>query len=832
MGKNGGRNPSRYPKGLAEKESKLIEKRREYAQVESGAWLGLALSGGGIRSATFSLGILQAMAKKDLLRNVDFLSTVSGGGYIGGFLGRLYTRYEKPTKLPDEDYAADRDGETLLKVPEGNCVADCVRERLANSDSGPLRYLRENGRYLAPSGGGDYLTGVAYFLRNWASLHVMLGLFVVLVMLILTGMELLCTGIFEECSIGNYELGALKYCSLTLSVSALFAVAGLIVGIAYWVLPFVTGSASDTALARRWCTTFQGWCLGATGGLLVLAAVLCLAGWLTECAKMGGWTTALVTFSGSLSLSGVVSLFKTFLFAARESSPNGSPFPLRKIASLVGYIFAFLLLVSYAYFAGAIWNLGKDMCGPRFACIVLAPLCLMLVLLFLVSYFSFKLPFVNQSGQGPLYFARLTRAYLGASNPTRLSDPSKRSVLKVVKGDGLLFSDYKPHDRGGPLHIINTTINETVDGESQVQQQDRRGVCLATGPAGMSVGVQHHALWETENEGTKTRKKTLRNLAPGDSKRFDVFQTKKKDSSIHCEDLDLGRWIATSGAAFTTGMGRNTRTGLSLLLGLANIRLGYWWNSGLAPIDRANRKKPHLAGMLGEVFRTSLPIHSHLAAELLARFRGTQWPHWNLSDGGHFENLGCYELIRRRLPIIFVCDAGADSGYAFEDLGHLVRKARVDLGAEISFLGEKELEDVLQDQGEACKKQFGVLDQLRQGSWSEEPVPDLSRPEREKRLSVNPDQSYFSLAHCTLARVSYADDPKPSLLVLIKLSITGDEPADILHYRKSCPGFPHQSTIDQFFDEAQWESYRRLGEHVGEHVFDADFSRIRNRLSQ
>src|ERR1700735_579509 len=48
--------------------------------------VGVAFSGGGIRSATFNLGVLQALAELKLLHRVDYLSTVSGGGYIGGWL--------------------------------------------------------------------------------------------------------------------------------------------------------------------------------------------------------------------------------------------------------------------------------------------------------------------------------------------------------------------------------------------------------------------------------------------------------------------------------------------------------------------------------------------------------------------------------------------------------------------------------------------------------------------------------------------------------------------------------------------------------------------------
>jgi hypothetical protein len=66
--------------------------------------------------------------------------------------------------------------------------------------------------------------------------------------------------------------------------------------------------------------------------------------------------------------------------------------------------------------------------------------------------------------------------------------------------------------------------------------------------------------------------------------------------------------------------------------------------------------------------------------------------------------------------------------------------------------------------------------------------------------------------------VRYGSPPALSRLVYIKPSLTGDEPADVLEYHRSHPDFPHESTGDQFFDEGQWESYRRLGEHIAEQV--------------
>jgi hypothetical protein len=119
-----------YPEALQRGEKALLVKRREGARQGKGPgdWLGVGLSGGGIRSATFSLGVFEAWARsKGFLRRIDYLSTVSGGGYFGSFLGRLFSR----------DY---------LKTPQD-------LEEVLQQKKHPevLRFLRENGRYMAPN---------------------------------------------------------------------------------------------------------------------------------------------------------------------------------------------------------------------------------------------------------------------------------------------------------------------------------------------------------------------------------------------------------------------------------------------------------------------------------------------------------------------------------------------------------------------------------------------------------------------------------------------------------------------------------------------------------
>ena len=104
--------------------------------------VGLALSGGGIRSATFSLGVMQRLAKEDLLKYVDYLSTVSGGGYIGGSLTWLLSSVAK---------ALNNDsvfGTTSTNFPYG--VDDPREKRLREKQSKILKHLRLHGKYLIP----------------------------------------------------------------------------------------------------------------------------------------------------------------------------------------------------------------------------------------------------------------------------------------------------------------------------------------------------------------------------------------------------------------------------------------------------------------------------------------------------------------------------------------------------------------------------------------------------------------------------------------------------------------------------------------------------------
>src|SRR5690606_13724345 len=157
-----------YPEALRAAEAAAIRKRRHIAfgnQPDADdavratreqlpeRTVGLALSGGGVRSATFALGVLQALARRDRLRHVDVLSTVSGGGYVGAFVGRLFTRVISAVANPVER----------------------VQQILSNTASNPLWWLRRHASYLTSAGRSDWQTNVGVLWRNLVTVHAVVG---------------------------------------------------------------------------------------------------------------------------------------------------------------------------------------------------------------------------------------------------------------------------------------------------------------------------------------------------------------------------------------------------------------------------------------------------------------------------------------------------------------------------------------------------------------------------------------------------------------------------------------------------------------------------------
>jgi hypothetical protein len=422
--------------------------------------------------------------------------------------------------------------------------------------------------------------------------------------------------------------------------------------------------------------------------------------------------------------------------------------------------------------------------------------------LLLCGFFGQTITFLNLSSFHELYTARLVRAYLGAANPYRWGPGA--SIKRVHAADDLAWSDYRPHEHGGPLHLVNIALNSTVSLETDAEFNTAKSLNFCVGPAGLSFGL-HHALGSDPSDS---------NPHPCPAGDLVWLATPSNQVEVRAiEPLRVGDWIGISGAAFTTGLGNvgggsGTSLGTSLLCGLFNVRLGYWWQNDLS--------RP-----AGHYRDWAFPVQSYLLCEFTGRFDIQHYNRWYLSDGGHFENTAAYELIRRHIPFIIVADCGADKDGHFDDIGTLTRRVRIDFGAEITFLDDQDLvwtvaEEYLApcvvwrskstrerppEEPTAIAGRIGTLEDMR-------PFLDASGRRRVR-------------AHATLAHVEYANSPgaKSSLILFIKPGITADLPADLLVYQQAQQDFPQQSTLDQFFDEAQWESYRKLGECLSTRIF-------------
>lgn len=913
-------------------EAALVAARRKAVSLdEKDLHVGLALSGGGIRSATFALGVLQGLAKLRLLRRIDYMSTVSGGGYAGGFLGALFS----PERLQPQL--------TPLLQTEN------VRRELETqpgAETFAIHWLRENGHYLSPSRGSNLML-TAILLRNWISVLVTLYIAAITLFLwedvVRAALPLLDRTALQV----SNSVGYIAWCSPTWILPLACFVFALPLGAAYWLVP----ARPKGRLLPSWISLLIAWAglgavatlanvhavaaerpiqyaLGGFAGVLVVACVawrffhdddpsmtrfrltralktmlttlLVLVAWaaidtlaqtlyaLTTTSpdlmrEIGGWFAALLAPLAAIAAFGskVLNFFHQQTGAKKQSKLVSVPLDL--LALVLGVALAALLLVSAGVLGHALaWGGATPLGDPgkqvhdavlraeaKAAQPAAAPAAqrrapvmaavdggkppapeqreldllwtlecagLALVLSFLCSWTR---PFLNHSSLSMFYSSRLTRTFLGASNPERRDAYRKRlsvpdaptvgaSVLQSVKrtftkdqsaheatmldptevviGDDIVLADYEPHKHGGPLHLINVTLNQTVGGDSSTQDRDRKGMAMAFGPAGVSVGKEHHATWSRKNKTALE----LHAIPPGTPVFPVPIATKNaaasgdaapKPNAIEAESLPLGRLIAISGAAIAPGLGANTNLGASLLTLLLNLRLGYWWHSGV-DVYRRHVGPRRLPDRIIRLFARSFPVLSHFLDEATAQFYGTARRQWYLSDGGHFENTACYELIRRRLPLIICCDAGADVGYGFADLANLVRLARIDFGADIQFLLREQYESSLHA---SVKPYFGELEELKRIDF---------RAERSDRTRQ---------PHAAIARIRYAARASESKapegwLIVLKPTLCGDEPLDVRQYAEQNPEFPQQSTGDQSFDEAQWESYRRLGEHIAERV--------------
>ncbi len=334
---------------------------------------------------------------------------------------------------------------------------------------------------------------------------------------------------------------------------------------------------------------------------------------------------------------------------------------------------------------------------------------------------------INEFSMNHFYKNRLVRCYLGASHG---EGRSPNAFTGFDPRDDIPLANLVPgKDFDAPYAIVNCTLN--LNHGKELAWQERK--------ASSFVFTPRYCGYEPARAGSQHKGYV----------RTETFTGK---GGPH-----IGLATAISGAAANPNWGYHTSPVTAFLMSIFNVRLGWW---------TGNTKTPALA----HTFGPSVAL-KYLFSELLG-LTDEDSPYLNLSDGGQFENLGIYELIRRQCRFIIVGDGEQDEKYVFESLGGAIRKARIDFGAEI----------------------------------------DIS----PKRVFLTGENSNV---HCATGKITYKDGTEGKLLY-IKSSLTGDESWDIGQYRKANTDFPQQSTMNQFFTESQFESYRALGRHAVEKIFE------------
>jgi hypothetical protein len=372
---------------------------------------------------------------------------------------------------------------------------------------------------------------------------------------------------------------------------------------------------------------------------------------------------------------------------------------------------------------------------------------------------------VNEFSLNPFYRNRLTRCYLGASNRYRAPNPLTGFDDRDTRG--MQVSRLTPgQGYTGPFPIICTAINLSF-GED-LAWQERKAASFAFTP----VSSGYHVGWTAGKPGTILN---YCGFVPTSTYAF-------PDGGIN-----ISTAVAISGAAASPNWGYHTDPATAFLMTMFNVRLGWWL---------FNPRRPGPNSWASPRFA---PLE--LTKELLGMVNDTS-KFVYLSDGGHFDNMGLYELVRRRCHRILICDAEQDENYRFEGIANAIRKCRIDFGAEITLdLSKLRLVETTRN----CESHWAI------GTIRYPETPANQAGQQHEGTVLYIKSSLTGALKYPIAPGKDVDLPTESV--------------DIINYKLTHQHFPHDTTADQWFTESQFESYRRLGHHVIEEVHNCEMLR-------
>jgi len=767
-----------------ERKKELINSRADIGnqKVADNDLLGLALSGGGIRSATFNLGLMQALSNKRILKHTDYLSTVSGGGYIGACLTSLLNSETDSVGLDEDDFPLGREKK------EGH--------EKSSMDRPPVKWLRYFSNFITAEGGftSKYFVPAMVFIRG-----VILNLLLIIPFILALGL-LLAFLLNPKAFIGidysnpcffdlvefreaveksrkGYNKSLLelrKYTnnriagpngSSTISDEYRKTIEqDLKTSDSRYEELYFNVKSSQKPLKKEWIEILI---FPSALFLLFIALALFLRvlyGRDLKTRKIVRKSLAIILMSSifllAVQLFGVLIVYwKVWEIGAWLSSISLLSFLVPKLLqgkreenttkkssvirmALVVVLLALVpLLLLYA--VGVVVSLFPYLKGTDqtdYYRILFAGLASGAIVL---GYVNRKWINLNEISLHNIYRDRLSRAYLLKIVP---------NTNEADHRDDLKLSHINP--KRSPYHLINTTLNlrKKMPEEENNEGIFRTGECFFFSKNWCgSKKTGYCPTWLYEGKIEKVKKEQSQ----------DQGNEQTKDATREIKPLDphinLGTAMAISGAAGNIGMAQHNIPYLRLLMGLFNIRLGYW---ALHPNEEYHKpgfwKKWDKPGS-GAAIREWFGLYD------------LKYRYVNLSDGGHFENLGVYELLRRRCKYVIVGDAEADAAMTFQAISNLIRLARIDFGIDI----------------------------------------EIDTTDLRKDHDTN-----LSLSHCTVGLIHYPEG-HTGYLLYCKATLTGDEPEHLNEYKAKHPSFPHQTTADQWFDEQQFEAYRELGYHIG-----------------
>lgn len=831
--------------------------------------IGLAFSGGGIRSATFNLGVLEALAQARLLHIFDYVSTVSGGGYIGGWLMAWMHHqqigiHEIEERLSPHKYTA------------------------ANAADPPeLHFLRNYSNYLTPRKGvfgADFWAFAATYLRNTILNQIILTLLLLSVLLLprilvflpnrlealenftqgyfpaeltalflafllvllavtFTGLNLLWVdpqtnktppwyaeqwavqlvivvplmmsaalvsygisncigyGILDNAIWYPPPIGLVLYFGLWAGaflirnlvrarrgmsgaaapsarlVLTTAAVTGALAG--YLLVPFgkyltpppppagdyfnwhifafgtpafvlimlFAGTLHIGLMGRGMSDAHREWWARLAGWLIIYAICWLLLFLMAVYVPVGLsklWSNNFHRLFTSGTLLWLISTAYGVLFGKSGDTGVINPkAPMTKkllsyAARLTPYVFIVGLLSALSLLAARLAliltgdpnpmsHLPVAFSGPTVLVVCLVLFAAAILLSWRVN--------INEFSIHHAYRNRLVRCYLGASVPNRQAQPftgfSELDDLPL----GMLEIPCASVDSkdARPLPILNTSLNVVRGKELALQTRKARSFAFTPLYAGFTREAIGGMDWQSA-----------------------FAQTKDSGASQQgCENgISLGTAVAISGAAASPNMGFYSQPALAFLMTLFDVRLG-WWIA-----NPGNQKNWPIGGPRMGFF--------WLLRELLGTTSDDSGFVY-LSDGGHFENLAVYELVRRGCKLIVVGDASCDPNAGFGDLHNAMERCRTDFGVEIEL------------------------------------APT------ETTIQNGLAQSHFAVGKIHYSNSSVDD----GVIVYLRPTLVAGDPTDVVGYATTDPDFPDDTTVNQWFDEAHFENYRALGQATG-----------------